>query len=520
MINIFSNPEFRRNLWKEFSIHRLIAMPLILLLLFYFRYTFDDNHFLTLPNDAMIIIFFFLAVWGSGLAADAIFEEIHDRTWELQKMTPLKPWAMSWGKLFGKTSFVWYGTFFCSVAYFMAYIFSPSLINHTSSHHLSEVFYKYFYCVLTGLAALAFSLFTALLILRISPERSRSRIALIQVFTAISFFALYMLGDALYVRINTIDWYSYPISFPWMILLTQFFIISWLLIGIYRLMRVELKLKTLPWVFPLFLISTAFFCFGFFYVPLQEYDVLVTMKDTTLPKNVYIITFWIFAYIFLCGLTFWTAFFAPKNIVHSRRWLDKLKNLQYKEALYTTPAWVPSLLLVFFTLIVFLIAFNSITPLASLSSVLASKREVVYNSNFPPTGLLFPNFFNSDVYFPDIQSKLVMSGFLISLFLFLIRDIGILYFMCWNTKAKRAHLATIVYLIILYFFVPMLLGMMGNPVESPIFSPYGWFLQENLTLSKLITLNLMILLQGVIVLTLLYTRWKKIQRYNVLQIIV
>ena len=49
-----------------------------------------------------------VVLWGTRRAADLVAEEIAGGTWDGQRMSALGAWQMSWGKLLGGTSYVWY----------------------------------------------------------------------------------------------------------------------------------------------------------------------------------------------------------------------------------------------------------------------------------------------------------------------------------------------------------------------------------------------------------------------------
>ena len=150
------NPELLRNFWLEFSVRRLIAMPLVLAILFaaplirehpkhaeppatvtLFQSPFPDadtsitmpvvpnfgmnnlpnstlllNLLLTAGNSANLMagnsanfavggLIFFVAIavllflWGTRLAADSLFAEVNGRTWDSQRSSAIGPWATS-----------------------------------------------------------------------------------------------------------------------------------------------------------------------------------------------------------------------------------------------------------------------------------------------------------------------------------------------------------------------------------------------------------------------------------------
>ncbi|MCK5620806.1 MAG: hypothetical protein KAJ11_00850, partial [Alphaproteobacteria bacterium] len=81
------NPEFRRNLLLELTLHRLVAMPLILLLLYGAAGLIDYGD--TVSGIAGFVILILLVAWGSRLAADAVLGEVAGRTWDSQRMSAL-----------------------------------------------------------------------------------------------------------------------------------------------------------------------------------------------------------------------------------------------------------------------------------------------------------------------------------------------------------------------------------------------------------------------------------------------
>jgi len=453
----YLNPEFQRNIWKQFSVHRLIAMPVILAVIFYVAYSWHEDKLASLPNIATYLMLLLLVVWGTGLSVDAIFEEIQDHTWESQRMTPLGAWSMAWGKLFGTTAYVWYGALFCSLIFFMAH-------GGLGTQSLSQTLFAYFNCILASIGAISFSFFCALLVQRISPLRSRARVTFIQLFAifvglGVYFFAASSLFQSLYAEHS---WYHLNLPYAMFIILSYVFVIILLWLGIYRLLRVELQVKTAPWFWPLAVILWVVYCWGYVYLPKK-----MLVLGFEAPPSMINAIYWGVAFLIILNLTFLAAFFAPKNMIHIYRWVThKTFNL--------TPAWILSGLLGLIILI----------PLV---------YEVQAASSFEGKKI-----------------NVMLIGFFISMFLFLLRDIGILYFLCWNPKAKRAHLATIVYLILLYAFVPTFLSLVGLPnYWLPALYPGAWFTQISPSFSQVINICLILIFQIAIVKYGVWLRWKR-----------
>ena len=108
------NPELKRNLWLEFSLHRLVAMPAVLVLIFLCAAlgTRPESD-VGVATTGLILFVGLAGLWGAHRAADAVTEEFRSKTWDGQRMSAIGPWAMTWGKLAGSTSFAWYGALMC-----------------------------------------------------------------------------------------------------------------------------------------------------------------------------------------------------------------------------------------------------------------------------------------------------------------------------------------------------------------------------------------------------------------------
>ena len=111
------NPEIRRNIWLEFSLHRAIAMPLVLGVVFYIAsQTFSGiPPYRNLASASGLVFFLLVKVWGGHKAAESVIDEVNDNTWDFQKLSALSPWSLTFGKLFGSTIYclVWRPDRFC-----------------------------------------------------------------------------------------------------------------------------------------------------------------------------------------------------------------------------------------------------------------------------------------------------------------------------------------------------------------------------------------------------------------------
>ena len=94
------NPEFRRQLWLQFSVTRLALLPLLLAGVFTAVYL-STQAAPAEPLAAVAMVLFGVLVMGMGTfaAGSSVMDEIADRTWDQQRMSATQPWAMTWGKL-------------------------------------------------------------------------------------------------------------------------------------------------------------------------------------------------------------------------------------------------------------------------------------------------------------------------------------------------------------------------------------------------------------------------------------
>lgn len=460
------NPEFKRNLWQELTLQRLIAMPAILLAIFFIVYFHQG--LAEIPNTALNLIVLLLVVWGSGLSADAIFQEIREHTWDTQRMTPIGPWAMAWGKLFGSTIFVWYGAFWC----LLAILFT---LFHKESINYPNLDFAITYYLLTGVFTQAFSLFIALLLQRISPLRTRARVVLIQFFAigvGLSFFVMGRHGLPEVFKLH--NWYNLGIDYQTFVTGSQLFFCFSLFFGIYRLLRNELQIKSFPWTWSLFLLVLSFYLIGF----LNNQNSTVSELNIEVPKADLNVARIGIAYAIILQGTFLAAFFTPKNIIPYFRSIKYFKQKNFVSGFLLTPPWILSSLLALISLLVF-----------------------IYLLKRPD--------------FSQPRVALLWIGLSISLLFFLMRDIGLLYYLTFDAHAKRAHLATVVYLIVLYTILPMLLAFTDIPhYWHPVLAPWTWFMSDPKTVSgiQVFSITFLVFLQAIIAWAFVATRWQSAKK--------
>lgn len=240
------NPELRRNLWLELTLHRLLALPIALGLAFMLvsaMVEMDPRVPLAVTAASLFVGF---ALWGGVHVGDAVMGEVRARTWDGQRMSSIEPWAMTWGKLFGAPAFAWYGGLICLAVYFSA---SPE------PDALKAVLFMFAGALLVHAIALIGSVIAARkAVVRTSSSAWVLGIALVIVGPWMSILSS---GD------TDINWWGRGWKrFDFLLASTATFA-AWGVFGAHRLMCLELRVRTLPWAWLAFLIFLSAYIAGF-----------------------------------------------------------------------------------------------------------------------------------------------------------------------------------------------------------------------------------------------------------------
>ena len=168
------NPEFERNLWLEMSPRRLIMMPVVLALIFLAAGAAGPGKEAlgTVGGMANALYYFFAVLWGTRTAGNAITAEIRDRTWDFQRLSALTPFQVLTGKLFGATSYQWYGALICLVLL---------ALNTLNAHGLGAMLAEILYLLSVGLFAQSVAMFASLLAVHRRASLRRLDVFLFQI---------------------------------------------------------------------------------------------------------------------------------------------------------------------------------------------------------------------------------------------------------------------------------------------------------------------------------------------------
>ena len=311
------NPELRRNLWLNFTLHRLIAMPLVIAAIMVLIYAIDDYGFKAVSQWSLSFIGLLTVIWGGRAATDTVLSEIIDKTWDNQRMSVLSPWAMTWGKLLGSTAYTWYGGFICA-AVFLA----------TAAHSgIQHPYMMLLLVILSGLFAQVLGLIASLSSVRKGGavrNEEKTAYMFIGIATVITIMTYAFNG-----RLVSIRWLAYEIDKLDFIIISVAIFIGWILFGAYRLMREELQMRNTFFGWLAFVLFVSFYSFGLF-----------TNSSNMVNVNGYSFTvaFW-GVFFLICSVAYLMLFIEKKNPVIFRTLFKSIKKGDIKAINELLPCW-------------------------------------------------------------------------------------------------------------------------------------------------------------------------------------
>lgn len=401
------NAELRRNLWLELTLHRLLALPVGLVLIFMLVYVVAEEGRHGALATTAATLFAGFALWGGVHAGDSVMGEVRGRTWDGQRMSAIEPWAMTWGKLAGAPAFAWYGGAICLVVYLL---FSPA------RHSPRTAVFMVSGALLLGAIAMIGSITAS----RRAVMRSSSTGWVLGI-------ALLVVGPWMSVLTSSdadIAWWGRHWRRIDFLLASTTLFAAWAVFGAYRLMCQELRVRTVPWAWPAFLMFTAAFIAGF---GIRPSDTLGQQRTVLL----------------IAGLIVSLAALYPMLLTEGggamalRRMLLRSKTRDWRRLLQETPLWMVTLALA----LVFCIL---TVPLAG-------------------GGRAAPD---------DLLRTAVLAP--VPLFLLAARDAALCLFFASAREPRRAEAAALFYLLLLYWLVPMLLRSAGMQGLADLVLPPFW----------------------------------------------
>ena len=401
------NPELRRNFWLELTLHRLLALPAVFVLLFLLiRALAAEDASRPISLTAVVIFAGLTAIWGSIQVAESVLGELRGRTWDGQRLSALDPWTMTWGKLAGAPAFGWYGGAICLVVY-LAFSPEPARLAYAGLM-LSSALLLHALALIGGIMAVRRGL----------VRSSANGWVLGLLFVIVGpWMSVVFAGDA------DIVWWGRGRERIDFLLAASSVFAAWGVFGAHRLMCQELRVRTTPWVWAVFLLFIAAYIAGFG----------VRARDTFGQQaNVFLIAGLIVTLAAVYPLLFTEA----SGAMVVRRVLLRIAARDWRRALQEIPLWPVTLALgcVFCTLTALFVG-----PRGGENAMFGT--------------LLLPP---------------------LPLFLLVVRDAALCMFFALARQPRRAETATIFYLLLAYWLLPMLLRVSEAPWAADLILPPFW----------------------------------------------
>jgi hypothetical protein len=420
------NPEFQRNLWLQISAQRLIAAPVVIGLGFALAHLGD------VPRDEIAdiagwLFYALVAFWGTRRAADSVAEEVAGGTWDAQRMSALGAWTMSWGKLLGSTIYVWYCAALCLVVYL--YGVAPGRPDMPAGRILVDLAVM----IGTGLLGQAVAMAACLAILGRGAQGRRLPVTASQLI-GLTVVVLVPFGeyvDPMVAAQMDVTWYGMPAQTPVFALASLAAFLAWALIGVYRLMRIELQFRSYPFVWLLLVLFLMLYAEGFLYD---------TLRDPDAPGFAWLLV----PALIAAALTYLVLFLQPKDIVRYRWLAASAASGDLRRVLALTPLWLPTFAI----------------TVALVVAIIAVDMGSTYR---------LPGRIETLPEFADLRE----GGWAMALaaLLFMARDIALVLYLNFNKRRRRADVAAFIYLVVLYLPLPALAGVLEGDLLLPLFLP-------------------------------------------------
>lgn len=458
-------PEFQRHVWLRFSWFSVLIMPIllgavILLCFMTWQVNYDaqsdrqiSDYYLPLydatPHWSFLVylvarpmVFVVLFVLGAYEAASSFTIELRNKTWDMHKISAIRPSHLMIGKLFGVTSYAWF--FSVGVCFAALYGYAHTFIDATPPvsdfaigpiepvflyPDYEDMFYLSFSVVISAFIGHLIAALVSLQYLRRNRTGTFLPLVLgvgvallcLRGLTA-TFDVMFYEGNDLFRSIQSVEWYGQVFERNDFVLCLVLYIIFWGVVGLYRLIRAELNFPTYPIFLSLFLTTFCLLIGGFQDGVNQA--ALDQVNKISLNFTRYFPSFFIFYFV-----TYVTIYSSSEDVGRYLRFYRSLVSGRFRRALQFLPTWfVPFIL--------------------SVGVFVFWRYNIGADMGVPVT------------------------AFIASSFLILIRDALVLHICLLGSRYKRGGLMIASYYIFAYILIPFL-----------VFYSLIWFLDIGLNAS-------------------------------------
>jgi hypothetical protein len=310
------NPELQKGLWLDLSETRLIGTPAMGFLILILLYVID-------PVDAAgaVRVVMYSAAIGFGvfvgvMELNAGFRaEFSESTWDLVRLNPTTPWQLTWGILFGRSSYAWYGML-------ISLILGCGVLLALSALSMADLLVNI--PLVIGLSLIAQSV-VLIALLGSPPQRGSVRTsASIGIFMLLLFMSS-LLYPILVLRAEPVAWWVSEIDPDHFWPASLYAWLFWFMVCAHRLMRTQLQFDNspLPWI--AFNLFVAAYVAGF-------------VSDNNAMRL-------ISAVVSLAVLTYTVMLLQPLSAATLRRYYLLFRRMGYPSLIPQLPIWTFSWLL-------------------------------------------------------------------------------------------------------------------------------------------------------------------------------
>ncbi len=405
------NPEFQRNVWLEWSAHRVLLLSVVLASIFVLVALFDPNGIGNVVANAALSLFVLATmIWGSHRAGDAMLDELRERTWDSQRMSAMSPWSMTWGKLCGATIMPWFAGSVCLVIYTIAR-FGPTL---------AERLQVVASCIAAAILVQGLSLIGALVGTRLE-KHARSTLAS---WSAVGTFLLLLVYFSVYYRsTDAIIWFGVSCDRLDFLTASLFALAGWTVFGAYRMMSSELAVATRPWAWSAFVIYLTIYFAGAFIRP--EW-----------PLNRSLAVFGAAGLVVAIGASYLAAFALYRDPLTFHRLATYAAARAWRRFFEELPVWTASFAIA--------VAFS----------------------------LLCAGLATAPVYSGERIEAVGLGGIVIVLYA--VRNIGLLYYFTYGESHRRVETTTVICIAIISWLLPSIAESAGLTAVHWLLRPPLW----------------------------------------------
>jgi hypothetical protein len=403
------NPELRRNLWLEFSALRLVIAPVAIGVVLLLVWLISDHSLSLVARAAEWFYLLMVLFWGIRRAADLVAEEVAGRTWDSQRMSALGAWQMTWGKFIGGISYFWYSAGLALLVRIWAQ-WGDGIAPLQGEAGIQNL-----HLLGVGLFGQAVAFLVSLVLLHKQRTRRRLGVSFSQLAGIVASVIIPgHLDLGIFSRqLPSISWYGQEYPGAEFAIATLVLFLAWTIFGAYRLMRVELQFRSIPWAWLAFGIFVMVYADGLLYRLIEEEG-----------GGIVVWSFMPFAVAYF--MTYVAVFVEPKDVIRYRAFIAALALGRLRQALQLLPLWIP----------VFLVA-------AALGLTLG------WFGGFGRIGSL-ASFVGPGSVLLNLNAAVAAGSLPVAVVIYLLRDVLVVLFFNFGSRQGRADMLAIVCLALVY----------------------------------------------------------------------